>query len=1095
MQERDRRVFFVVPKEAYRLPHVKNRIAIASAIWGVALLVSRLIGLVRESVFAHTLGVSKAADVYQAAFRIPDWFSTLLAGGALSMVFIPIFSAHIERGDEARGWRTFSNMANLLLAIMAVVGSAFWIFAPFLSQLLAPGFSPEQLALLTRLTRIILPAQVFHILGGLLSASLLARDRHLVPAVAPLLYSVGIIVGGLVWGTAEGFAWGVVAGAFVGPFLLPLIVTLRGGLKWSPVLDLRDPDLRLYLSRWVPVLLGGSLVLLDDTLLARFGSTLGEGAIATLGYAKTLMRAPMGIFGAAVGFAAYPALTRLALTGKVVDLYDLTTSATRRVLILAFLSQVGLTVAAPEIGTLVYGTARISPERMGELGLCLSLFSLALGPWSAQIMVSRAFYAMGKGWVPARISLIVIALCTPLYWLLGKHFGAPGLAAASSITVTISVCTLQAALRKQTGGTGGYGDLLGKLLFATAMAIGGTLLVRSLLPAMAFSRLDALWRAGVLGAVACSLFLGIGLAIRLPGVGQPKKLTALTKWTLPFLLVLGALLGFIVPIVKVRQSLGQDWKYFDSQSLVVRSAVLFYKRFPIHDPWVMGGTDLLANPQSRVFSPAVLFDIIGGPYYGNFLYLMAYAVLGAFGGYRLLRAHGVSAASAVTGALLFVNSTWFSLHFAEGHLPFGPFLLLPWVLHFALTLSRPESAFGIFSLLALFLLDGGMYPFIFSVVLVGLLLLTRRIKPIALAVQIKGHWAVWLVCAISFILLTSAKIVPVISVHGKRLPALDMTSMQPAEVARALFYPDQTVSFLPPGSIHRFHEYGCYLGGAAVFVVLGGLISWKLLKQNAVYLVLMALFLWAATGWGEKRNPWTLFQHVPLLNNAHVQSRMFLLFHLFFIIVLCRSLDAIRHWFVARAAQVFLVAEVLVTTANTWSSTFRDYPGPEYQRLIRSTTIIATIHDAPKPDLYFDGTKCAKFIYEPAGIESNTHYVGDGAYQGELYATKGQGTLSLGERTPGRVVFGYESREPLKVEVNTNILKGWRVRAGVAKVYATPDGLVGLDLPAGKQTIAIEYAPQYLPWVLAAFGTGVLLWVCVAMHLVRLRRKPAVPLV
>jgi hypothetical protein len=559
----------------------------------------------------------------------------------------------------------------------------------------------------------------------------------------------------------------------------------------------------------------------------------------------------------------------------------------------------------------------------------------------------------------------------------------------------------------------------------------------------------------------------------------------------PCLLVLGALLGFVVPIVKVGQSLGQDWKYFDSQSLVVRSAVLFYKRFPIHDPWVMGGADLLANPQSRVFSPAILFDIIGGPYYGNFLYLIAYAMLGAFGAYRLLRAHEVSVASAVTGALLFVNSTWFSLHFAEGHLPFGPFLLLPWVLHFALTLSKPESVFGLCSLLALFLLDGGMYPFIFSTVLIGLLLLTWRIRPIALAKQIKRHWVVWLSCALSFTLLTSAKIVPVISVHGKRVPTLDMTSMPPAEVARALFYPDQTIALLPMGSIHRFHEYGCYLGGAAVFIVIGGLVSWKLLKQNAAYLLLMALFFWAATGWGEERNPWTIFQRLPLLNNAHVQSRMFLLFHLVFIIVLCRSIDAIRHWFVARAAQVFLVVEVLATTANTWNSTFHDFPGPEYKRLIRSTSITATVHDAPKPGLYFDGTQCAKFIYEPAGIESNTHYVGDGGYRGELYATAGQGTLSLGERIPGRVVFEYASTAPMRVEVNTNVLKGWRVQSGVAKIYATAEGLVGLDLPAGKQTIAIEYAPRYLPRVLGAFGAGLLLWFAIAVHLVWSRSRAA----
>ncbi len=444
----------------------------------------------------------------------------LLGSGALSIVFIPIFSAHIERGDEARGWRTFSNMANLLLLVMAFAGTAFWFAAPSLSRVLAPGFSPEQIDRLAHLTRIILPAQAFHIIGGLLSASLLARDRHFVPAIAPLLYSVGIISGGLVYGTAEGFAWGVVAGAFVGPFLIPLVVTLRGGLKWSAVLDLSDPDVRLYVTRWIPVLLGGSLVLLDDQLISGFGSTLGEGAIATLNYAKALMRAPMGIFGVAMGFAAYPALTRLALAGKLVDLHTLTTTATRRVLILACLSQAALTVAAPEVGTLVYSTARISAARMSELGNCLAIFCAALGPWSAQILLSRAYYAQGKGWVPARLGLLVAVLCIPLYWLLGKHFGAPGLAAASSTTVTISVCTLQFALKKQTGGSAGYGDLLPRLLLVTAASIGIAITIRKLLPLPTFTRLDALWRATLLGGSACCTFIALGLALRMPELAE-----------------------------------------------------------------------------------------------------------------------------------------------------------------------------------------------------------------------------------------------------------------------------------------------------------------------------------------------------------------------------------------------------------------------------------------------------------------------------------------------------------------------------------------------------------------------------------------------
>ncbi len=497
---------------------MSRSIRVAMGIWTATLILSRLIGLLRDSALGHTLGVSPAADAYQTAFRIPDWFMLLLAGGALSIVFIPIFSRHIERGDEERGWRAFSNIANFLSLVMLAVGAGLWIGAPTLAPWIAPGFDAEQHALLVRLTRIILPAQAFHVLGGLLSASLLSRDQHGIPAVAPLLYSGGIIAGGLIGGSAEGFAWGVLAGAFAGPFLLPLVAALRTGLKWQPILDLRDADLREYLAKWIPVLLGGGLALLDDTLLARFGSMLDAGSIALLGYAKTLMRAPMGIFGASMAFAAYPTLTRLYLEGRTDDAYRLVTEATRKVLFLAFGSQVALTVAAPEIGTIVYGTHRIAPARMTELGLCLAAFSLALAAWSAQVMLARSFYARGRGWVPARIGLGAVVLCSPLYYFGGALWGAVGLASASSLAVTVSVVALQAVLRREFRAGPGYFDFLRNLVPLTAAAIAAGWLARQGLGDPAWTRADALARALALGAVSGSVFLGGAWWMKLPEI-------------------------------------------------------------------------------------------------------------------------------------------------------------------------------------------------------------------------------------------------------------------------------------------------------------------------------------------------------------------------------------------------------------------------------------------------------------------------------------------------------------------------------------------------------------------------------------------------
>lgn len=515
---------------------MSRKIGVASAIWAFALLASRLIGLVRDSVLGHTLGVSAAGDAYQAAFRIPDWFQFLLAGGTLSIVFIPIFAGHIERGDEARGWRAFSVIANFLLVVMLVVGPVMWVFAPELARLLAPGFDADQHALLVHLTRIILPAQIFHVLGGLLSAALLSRDQHAVPALAPLLYSVGIIVGGVVGGSAEGFAWGVLGGAFAGPFLLPLAAALRQGLRWRPVLSFSDPDLRTYLVRWMPVLLGGSFLVLDDTVLGWFASKLDAGSVATLGYAKTLMRAPMGIFGAAAGFASYPALTRLYLEGRKLDAARLVSGSTRRVLLLALGSQVGLTVAAPEVATVVYGTARISPERMEELGLSLGLFCLGLGAWSAQILLARAYYAQGRGWIPARLGLLAMALSVPVYALFAERWGAPGLAAASSVAVTLSVTMLAWKMRHDAGEAGGYAAFLLRAVPSTALAIATGLALRGIVDPPAWTRLDALVRGGALGVATTALFVGGCWVLRLPelhdvGAALARRLPARFRHT------------------------------------------------------------------------------------------------------------------------------------------------------------------------------------------------------------------------------------------------------------------------------------------------------------------------------------------------------------------------------------------------------------------------------------------------------------------------------------------------------------------------------------------------------------------------------------
>lgn len=450
---------------------VDRRLRVASLIWGGSILASRLIGLVREATAGRVLGGGDAADIFWTAFVIPDFLNYLLAGGALSLVFIPLYSAHLARGDEAGGERAFAAVANALMLVMLVALSALWLATPLIAPYVAPGFDAAALAQLVKLTRIVLPAQAFHVIGGLLGAVLQARDRHALPALAPLLYTGSMVVGGLVGQSAEGFAWGVVVGSFLGPFLLPLIGVLQVGFRWRLRLDLRAPDLRTYMLRSLPIMLGFSVVAVDDWILRREGSLLAEGAISSLQYAKTLMKVPMGVFGLATGVAAFPTLSRLVAAGQPEAAWGTLTGALRAMLVLAFGAQVLLTVCGEDIAALIYG-AKLGPAQIRDIGVSLAIFGVGLWAWAAQTLVSRGFYAMGQTWLPTALGSAVVLFALPVYASLRASLGLYGLPLATSIAITSYVVGLITLLRARMGGApSGLGRFFPRAALATAVAI------------------------------------------------------------------------------------------------------------------------------------------------------------------------------------------------------------------------------------------------------------------------------------------------------------------------------------------------------------------------------------------------------------------------------------------------------------------------------------------------------------------------------------------------------------------------------------------------------------------------------------------------
>lgn len=427
----------------------------ATLLWMASVLLSRIMGFVRELVIARTVGANAETDVYFTAFTIPDFVNYLLAGGALSITFIPIFSQYMAEGNEEEGWHVFSLITSFLAVVLTVALGAAMLFAPQLSSLVASGFSPEQQEKLVHLTRILLPAQLFIFQGFLLSAVQMAKGQHKWAALSPLVYNGGTILGGLLLGSTlgmEGFAWGVLAGAFVGSFVLQVYGARQVGLRWRFTLDLSHPGFRQYFKLSLPIMVGQSLIVWDEWLTRYFGSFLSAATISWLNYGRKLALVPQAVFGQAAGAASYPYLAKKAAEGEVGEVYRALSSAVRSVLVMALATQAVLTVCAADVCYVLFRSARFGDADVAATAATLTVFSLGIAGWSAQGLLARGFYAFQDTLTPTAWGTAMTVLSAPLYWLLAQQLQHTGLALASTLAISLYAGALYLLLRRKIRG-------------------------------------------------------------------------------------------------------------------------------------------------------------------------------------------------------------------------------------------------------------------------------------------------------------------------------------------------------------------------------------------------------------------------------------------------------------------------------------------------------------------------------------------------------------------------------------------------------------------------------------------------------------------
>jgi putative peptidoglycan lipid II flippase len=421
-----------------------------------SLLLSRVLGYVRDAVLAWRIGATGEADAYFAAFMVPDMLNHLLAGGALAIAFIPFYTRQRdERGDEAAA-RFFAVTLGTVGVLAVLLTWILWWWADALIALQFPRYAPEVQALTVRLTRIVLPAQIFFITGGVIRGALMAHGRFGAQALAPVLYNLGIIAGGVMLGGAlgaEGFAWGALVGAIVGPFLAAIIEANRlGALRIRVRVAPLDRDFLRYVVLALPLIIGVSLITMDEWYDKWFGALHTTGTVSHLVYARRLMLVPVGIVGQAIATAAFPLLSRLWSEGRREEMDRTLLDALRAGLGLALLGSVAFFVLAEPIVTLLYQRGAFSEADSAGVVALLRIFAFVVPAWVIQQIAVRAFYARGDTWRPMLLTTAIALAAAALYWVLGGRYGAPGIAWAGVIGMSASaLATLLVARHLHAG--------------------------------------------------------------------------------------------------------------------------------------------------------------------------------------------------------------------------------------------------------------------------------------------------------------------------------------------------------------------------------------------------------------------------------------------------------------------------------------------------------------------------------------------------------------------------------------------------------------------------------------------------------------------
>jgi len=488
----------------------------AAALMIFAVLGSAITGLIREIAIAREFGTSGELSAYVAAFGVPDFVYFLIAGGALRTGFIPVFTDYTARGRSDQAWKTFSTLFCLLLLAGTAVVILGMALAPWLAHVVAPGLEPRRIRLCGELMRIMFPAQVFFLLGGLMMGALNAQRHFLWPGLGPIVYNLAIITAA-VWLAKDlgiyALAAAVVVGALVGNFALQVAPLLARGARFMATLDLYDEGVRRVWELALPIVFGLAVAEINFVITKAIASTCGESGVAVLNYANRLMKLPVRVWGAGIAIALFPSLSLAFAAGKEDDFRRDLSFGLRNTIFLTVPSAVLLAVLSDPIVRLLLQWKNFSAADTAAVGTATLWFAPAIVGIGCQYILTRGFYARHDTRTPVLVGVLTVLACTVLsLWLRGP-MAVNGLALATSVTALANGAILAELLRRRCGGIDGARLWWTSLWVGACSAVSGAVAYGLLL--LAVTRFGTMAPAARLAAVIVPAIGGAGVYVLL----------------------------------------------------------------------------------------------------------------------------------------------------------------------------------------------------------------------------------------------------------------------------------------------------------------------------------------------------------------------------------------------------------------------------------------------------------------------------------------------------------------------------------------------------------------------------------------------------